>query len=49
MTLGNRIKWGNGTWKLNVKLLQLEEVKQEIRILIKDFQSAKYQLKPIVW
>ena len=49
MTPGNRIKWGNGIWKLNVKLLQHDEVKQEIRTMIQDFKTIKHQYKPLVW
>ena len=49
MTIGNRIKWGKGIWKLNVKLLEQERVKQEIRTLINDMKMIKHQLEPLIW
>ena len=49
ISIGRRIKWGKGIWKLNVKLLEHKTVKEEIRTLINEWKLMKYQLEPLIW
>ena len=49
LNIGQRIKWGKGLWKLNVKLLESEETKQGIKTLIEELKSFKYKYEPLEW
>ena len=44
---GNRIKWGNGTWKLNTKLLEDEEYNKRIKNDIEIYKLNKKFYEPM--